>query len=193
MFNFESMGLLLICYVIGTIPFGLLLTKFFAKKDIRTMGSGNIGATNVLRNASKLLALGTLLGDLGKGSAAVYLAHVWMPSFETMAALAVLIGHIFPLWLKFRGGKGVATYAGVMVVLYPFVALGALLVWGMTFYFTRMSSLSALLATALAPVPVFVMMGEAQGMFVCLMSALIWWTHRDNIKRLLTGKEHRFK
>lgn len=180
-------------YLMGTIPFGLIFTKIFTKQDIRKVGSGNIGATNVLRQGNKVLAFLTLLGDAGKGAAAVLLAKIYTPDVLHIAILLVFLGHLFPVWLKFKGGKGVATYAGIALAYTPLGGMVAILLWGATFFITRISSFSALVATALFPIYMGIIFDEERGMFFLLLSTIVWWTHRTNIKRLLNNEESSFK
>jgi glycerol-3-phosphate acyltransferase PlsY len=179
----------LLGYLVGSIPFGLLLSLAAGKGDIRKIGSGNIGATNVLRTGSKWLAAATLLLDLGKGYLAVFLAWRLFPDAVPVAALAAVIGHCFPVWLKFRGGKGVATNAGVSFGLAWPIGLAYALVWIGMLAFTRISSLAgmsavvaAVLAAALLDYPEFVPV-------LALIALLVIWLHRANIRRLLSGTE----
>jgi len=179
-------------YLFGSIPFGLLLTRLAGLGDVRNIGSGNIGATNVLRTGRKGLAAATLLGDALKGTAAVLLmGWLWGPNAAILAALGAFLGHIFPVWLGFKGGKGVATFIGCLLGLKPVAALIFCLVWAATAATTRYSSLSGLIASALMP-PVLWWLGERQmaELFV-LLAVLIWWKHRENIRRLLAGTESR--
>ena len=179
-------------YLLGSIPFGLILTRVAGLGDIRNVGSGNIGATNVLRTGRKGLAAATLLADVLKGTAAVLLmGGLWGPNAAILAGLGAFLGHLFPVWLRFRGGKGVATFIGCLVGLKPLVALAFGLVWLATAAVTRYSSLSGLLASAATPVVLW-WLGERQmaELFV-VMAALLWWKHRENIRRLLARTESR--
>lgn len=180
-------------YLIGSIPFGLLLTRIMGKADLRTQGSGNIGATNVFRTSGKGLGVLTFLCDGGKGVLAVWLATIWFPSLIYMAAIAVVVGHIFPCWLRFKGGKGVATYFGVLLGLDWQLAVISMFIWVVVIILFRISSLSAL--TALVSPPILAFTKEKFGLFwVCLfLSLLIWSRHSSNIKRLLRGTEPRFR
>ncbi|HEY8191079.1 MAG TPA: glycerol-3-phosphate 1-O-acyltransferase PlsY [Alphaproteobacteria bacterium] len=190
-------------YLIGSIPFGLILTRAAGLGDIRAIGSGNIGATNVLRTGNKKLAAATLILDGAKGAAAVFLAHALGdmlgmmghdPSLQGKAALcaglASIIGHIFPVWLKFKGGKGVATTLGILLALAPWTGLAACVTWlAMAFAF-RISSLSALTALALTPLSSWLIYHDPRLSFICaLIAALIFYTHRANIGRLMKGEE----
>lgn len=182
-------------YLCGSIPFGLLLTRLAGTKDIRTIGSKSIGATNVLRTGRKDLALATVLLDALKGTVAVLLAERYLgPGAGVLAGLGAFLGHLYPVWLKFEGGKGVATFIGVILALWwPGVVLfGA--IWLGIAYFTRYSSLSALVASVLVPLVRIILDLGARGIgtlsvALVIMAALLWWKHRPNIRRLLLGTE----
>lgn len=185
-------------YLLGSIPFGLLLTKIAGYGDIRSIGSGNIGATNVLRTGNKFLAFLTLVLDVLKGMAAVVLVMlIFDAGFATIAAPFALIGHIFPVWLKFKGGKGVATMLGILLALHIILGLIVCALWLVTAYFTRYSSLSALVAIGLTPVlaslffsEAVVLIGHPVFVYVCtLMAVLVFWKHRENIVRLIRRTE----
>jgi glycerol-3-phosphate acyltransferase PlsY len=187
-----------LAYVLGSIPFGLVLTRLAGLGDIRDVGSGNIGATNVLRTGNKGLALATLLLDGGKGAIAVFLAFQIEPNYgPAFAAMASFAGHVFPLWLKFKGGKGVATYFGTLLMLSWPVGIATLLTWAATSLLFRMSSLSALLASAsvaiwayIMPTYNFAMINKQSLIYVSLfLTAMIFWSHRENIRRILKGEE----
>ncbi len=188
-------------YLIGSIPFGLILTKVFLRVDIRKEGSGNIGTTNVLRTGNKALALLTLLLDSGKGAFAVFL-FAFIPYFyidlavyfisnnlTTLAAFGVILGHCFPIWLKFKGGKGVATALGVLLATVPYAGLAACVAWLVTAKITKISSLSALVAVAIAPIVTLIVYGATLAVTCALITLLVWVRHKDNIKRLLKGEE----
>ena len=179
----------LAAYVIGSIPFGVILTRAATGQDVRGIGSGNIGATNVLRTGSKGLAAATLLLDLAKGFAAVLIARQFWPDAVGLAAVAAIAGHCFPVWLGFRGGKGVATFAGVCFgLLWPLGAIYAA-VWLGVLALTRISSLGGMGAAVSAPVAA-ALMGEMQLVpWLAAIAVLILWLHRDNIRRLLAGVE----
>ena len=179
----------LVAYLIGSVPFGLLLAMAAGKGDIRQIGSGNIGATNVLRTGNKGLAAATLLLDLAKGFAAVLIARQFWPDAVGLAAVAAIAGHCFPVWLGFRGGKGVATFAGVCFgLLWPLGAIYAA-VWLGVLALTRISSLGGMSAAVSAPVAA-ALMGEMQLVpWLAAIAMLILWLHRDNIRRLLAGEE----
>ena len=177
-------------YGLGSIPFGLILTKAAGLGDVRAIGSGNIGATNVLRTGNKGLAAATLLLDALKGTAAVLLVHHWYGQAPAMlAGLGACLGHIYPVWLKFKGGKGVATYIGVIAGLFWQAAGVFALVWLATAGATHVSSLSALAASFAVPVFLFWMRQPELAALAALMTLLIVWKHRANIQRLLAGKE----
>jgi glycerol-3-phosphate acyltransferase PlsY len=188
--TFQIIIALIVGYAFGSVPFGLLLTKFTGAGDIRSVGSGNIGATNVLRTGRKGLAAGTLLGDMLKGTAAVLLMRWWGGADAGLiAALGAVIGHIFPVWLRFKGGKGVATYIGVLIAVSWIAAVIFGVVWGVVAYTSRYSSLSGLIASGLTPVALaFLVDGKAALLFAAL-TALVWFMHRANIQRLLAGTE----
>jgi glycerol-3-phosphate acyltransferase PlsY len=177
-------------YAFGSIPFGLLLTKFSGAGDIRSVGSGNIGATNVLRTGRKGLAAGTLLGDMLKGTAAVLLMRWWGGADAGLiAALGAVLGHVFPVWLGFKGGKGVATFIGVLLAVSWIAAAIFGVVWGLVAWTTRYSSLSGLIASALTPVVLAFLVGGKAALLFAALAALIWFMHRANIQRLLAGTE----
>lgn len=179
----------IVAYLLGSIPFGLLLTKFSGAGDIRNMGSGNIGATNVLRTGRKGLAAATLLLDAAKGTVAVLIGKSFGPDLAVVAAWGAVLGHLFPVWLKFKGGKGGATALGVGIALAPILALYGGLTWFAVAVVLRYSSLATLIAIASAPVYAW-MIGEHQiaEAFVPLV-VLVWIKHHANIRRLLTGQE----
>jgi len=179
-----------VSYLLGSIPFGLLLTRAFGKGDIRDIGSGNIGATNVLRTGSKGLAAATLLLDAAKGALAVWLAQRFW-GFELHAAAGVLVGHLYPLWLRFRGGKGVATFLGILVPLLPIAALVYAVVWLSLLVLVRISSVAGILAAVSAPVTATVVGDSARFPLLAGLAVLVVWKHRDNIRRLLAGEEPR--
>ncbi len=178
-------------YLLGSIPFGLVLCKIFGFGDIRDIGSGNIGATNVLRTGNKPLALATLLLDSGKGAIAVLIIHYILGTQAAMiAGFFALIGHCYPVWLKFKGGKGVATTLGTLIALYWPVGLSACGIWLLSAVIFRISSLSALIAVGLTPVIAHFMTGNANLSGLCAMiAALVYIKHRDNIKRIFAGTE----
>ena len=179
----------LVAYLIGSIPFGLLLAMAAGKGDIRQIGSGNIGATNVLRTGNKGLAAATLLLDLAKGFAAVLIARQFWPDAVGLAAVAAIAGHCFPVWLGFRGGKGVATFAGVCFgLLWPLGAIYAA-VWLGVLALTRISSLGGMTAAVSAPIAAAALGRMDLVPWLAAIAVLILWLHRDNIRRLLAGEE----
>ena len=180
----------LIGYVLGSIPFGVVLTRLAGTQDLRSIGSGSIGATNVLRTGNKGLAAGTLLGDMLKGTIAVVITGMlWGPNAAMLAGLGAFLGHLFPLWLKFKGGKGVATYIGVLLGLFwPAAAVfGA--IWLATAFTSRYSSLSALVASFITPIFLWWFGHPALASLFAVMTLLLFWAHRENIKRLQAGTE----
>jgi acyl phosphate:glycerol-3-phosphate acyltransferase len=185
------LGALVFGYLLGSIPFGLLITRAAGLGDVRRIGSGNIGATNVLRTGNKGLAALTLLLDALKGTVAVLAAGYIGADYAVYAGFAAFLGHLYPAWLNFRGGKGVATYLGVLAGLYWPAALAFAAVWLGVAYLTRYSSLAAL--TAALVVPVFLYLqgrGDAALLFV-IMTAIVYYKHRTNISRLIAGSESR--
>lgn len=178
-------------YLLGSIPFGLLLTRMAGLGDVRNIGSGNIGATNVLRTGNKGLAAATLLLDAFKGTAAVVLAGRFGPDMAVIAGFGAFIGHLYPVWLKFRGGKGVATYLGVLLGLLPLGFLIFAVIWLAVAFISRYSSLAALIAAIVVPVALFVLGYIQIAELLTVMSAITIWKHRANIGRLLSGEESR--
>ena len=185
------MAALVVGYLFGSIPFGVILTRMAGLGDIRQVGSGNIGATNVLRTGRKGLAAATLLGDALKGTAAVLIGWTLGPNAALLAALGAFLGHLFPVWLRFKGGKGVATVLGCLLGLQPLAALAFAAVWIAVAFVSRYSSLSALAASAVAPLAVWLLGESATAAMTAVLAALLWWRHADNIRRLLAGTEGR--
>ncbi|MCP9630721.1 glycerol-3-phosphate 1-O-acyltransferase PlsY [Rhodopseudomonas palustris] len=185
-------------YLLGSIPFGLILTRLAGTQDLRSIGSGNIGATNVLRTGRKGLAAATLLLDALKGTAAVLLAAYLARGTDAvsanaamLAALGAFLGHLFPVWLKFKGGKGVAVYIGVLLGLFWPGAVVFCVLWLATAYTTRYSSLSALVAAFITPIFLWWFGHPALASLFAVLTLLLFWMHRENIKRLQAGKESR--
>ena len=179
-------------YLCGSIPFGLLLTRLAGTEDIRHIGSGNIGATNVLRTGRKGLAAATLIGDALKGTVAVLLVqHFSDRDSALFAALGAFLGHLFPIWLKFRGGKGVATYIGILFGIAWPLALGFCLLWLVVAAVTRYSSLAALVASTVTPVVPWLLDDPRAALLLMVLTALLWVMHRANIARLMAGTEGR--
>jgi glycerol-3-phosphate acyltransferase PlsY len=177
-------------YVLGSIPFGVLLTRLAGLGDLRRIGSGNIGATNVLRTGRKGLAATTLLLDGGKGAAAVLIAGIWGPDPQLMAGLGALIGHMFPVWLLFRGGKGVATALGVLLAMAWPVGASACATWLVVAAAFRYSSVAALVSLALSPLYAWFFMRDLQVLeFTAILAVMVWIRHRGNLARLVKGQE----
>jgi glycerol-3-phosphate acyltransferase PlsY len=178
-------------YLLGSIPFGLLLTRAAGMGDVRKIGSGNIGATNVLRTGNRKLAALTLLLDILKGTAAVLIASQFGFQYAFAAGAAAFVGHLYPVWLRFKGGKGVATYLGVLLGLSWKVALIFAAVWLAVAFLLRYSSLAALLATLAVPVALYFLDNPFTAALFAAMSAIVWIKHHANIARLLSGTESR--
>jgi glycerol-3-phosphate acyltransferase PlsY len=177
-------------YLLGSIPFGLLLTRLAGTQDLRTIGSGNIGATNVLRTGRKSLAAATLIGDMLKGTVAVIIAgYFGGPNAAMLAALGAFLGHLFPVWLKFKGGKGVATYLGVLLGLFWPGAVVFAVLWLATAFTSRYSSLSALVAAFVTPIFLWWFGQLALASLFVVLTLLLFYTHRENIRRLQAGTE----
>ena len=196
-FNTYTLAAIAVGYLLGSIPFGYLLTRAAGLGDVRNVGSGNIGATNVLRTGRKGLAALTLLLDAVKGTAAVLIGH-WIGAAggvailaSLLAGLAAFLGHVFPVWLNFRGGKGVATYIGVLLGVDWRAAIGFCLVWLLVAALTRYSSLSALVAAVVTPLGLLVIGDRAIGLMAAILSAILIYKHRANIRRLAAGEEPR--
>jgi glycerol-3-phosphate acyltransferase PlsY len=187
----EAAAALVFGYLCGSIPFGLVLTRLAGTPDIRSIGSGNIGATNVLRTGSKALAAATLAGDILKGTAAVAVTFAVFGHHAALyAALGAFLGHLFPVWLHFRGGKGVATYIGLLLGFGVWTALAAFcLIWLATAAVTRYSSLAALIASAATPAVLWASGAVPEAKLFLLLSVLLWIRHRTNIARLIGGTE----
>ncbi len=182
-----------ISYLMGSIPFGLILTKIFLKKDIREIGSGNIGATNVLRTGNKTIGYLTLVLDVLKAIMPVIYIKFQIPELVYVSSLSVFIGHVFPVWLKFIGGKGVATYVGILFSInYIF---GALFVfsWLIIFFISKYSSLGSILSALLIPIFIFLNSNYENEYFFIIMFVLILYTHRENVKRLINKEESKTK
>jgi acyl phosphate:glycerol-3-phosphate acyltransferase len=177
-------------YLLGAIPFGLIITRLAGTADIRTIGSGNIGATNVLRTGRKGLAAATLVGDALKGTIAVLVTYrFYGQDPAVLAAIGAFLGHLFPVWLKFKGGKGVATYIGILLAFAWPAVLGFAVIWLAVAAITRYSSLSALIASAAMPVVVWLSRDVQDAQLFLLLTAMLWFTHRANIVRLMRGTE----
>ncbi|ATU91960.1 glycerol-3-phosphate 1-O-acyltransferase PlsY [Phyllobacterium zundukense] len=176
-------------YLLGSFPFGLILTRMAGLGDVRSIGSGNIGATNVLRTGNKKLAAATLLLDMLKGTAAVLIAGIVSPEAAIVAGFGAFLGHIFPVWLKFKGGKGVATYLGVLLGLFWQGALIFAAVWLIIAYTTRYSSLAALVAAVIVPVALYIIGFHQIAVLFFVLTIIVFIKHRANIQRLVSGTE----
>tara|TARA_B100000780_G_C20847391_1_gene336766 strand:- start:19 stop:594 length:576 start_codon:yes stop_codon:yes gene_type:complete len=179
-------------YLLGSIPFGFILTKIFLKKDIRDIGSGNIGATNALRTGNKSLAYSTLLLDITKAILPVLYVKFNYPDYIFIASLSTFLGHVFPIWLKFKGGKGVATYVGILFSINLILGLIFIVSWAVTFLISKYSSLSSLIASLIIPVYLLIF-NNYNSIFFIIMFVLIFYTHRENIKRLKNNQESKTK
>ena len=184
--------IILISYLLGSIPFGFLLTKIILKKDIREIGSGNIGATNVLRTGNKIIGYSTLILDILKADIPNLFIKIQFPEFIFISSLAVFLGHVFPIWLKFNGGKGVATYVGILFCINYILGFFFIATWLVVFFISKYSSLSSLLASLLIPIYYFFIDTENYYFFI-IMFILIFYTHRENIKRLKNNTESKTK
>ena len=186
-----SLGVFFFAYLLGSIPFGLLLTRLAGLGDIRAIGSGNIGATNVLRTGRKGLAAATLVLDALKGPAAVLIGWRWGPSGALVASLGAFLGHCFPVWLRFKGGKGVATFLGILLGLHWPTMILSTLIWIGTAAISRYSSLSALLATLAAPALLLLFGMPQAAALAAVLTLIVWVRHRANLQRLIAGEEAR--
>ena len=184
--------IILISYLLGSIPFGFLLTKIILKKDIREIGSGNIGATNVLRTGNKIIGYSTLILDILKAVIPILFIKMQFPEFIFISSLAVFLGHVFPIWLKFNGGKGVATYVGILFCINYILGFFFIATWLVVFFISKYSSLSSLLASLIIPIYYFLIDTENYYFFI-IMFILIFYTHRENIKRLKNNTESKTK
>ena len=182
-----------ISYLMGSIPFGFILTKIFLKKDIREIGSGNIGATNALRTGNKAIGYSTLVLDIFKAVAPVIYVKVFYQDFLYIASLCAFLGHVFPIWLKFKGGKGVATYVGILFAINIYFGIIFTISWFITFFISKYSSLSSLVGAASIPIYLLFLTQFDQGIFFTIMFVLIFFTHRENIKRLKNREETKTK
>ena len=183
----------IISYLMGSIPFGLILTKIFLKKDIREIGSGNIGATNALRTGNKLIGYSTLILDVLKAVIPVLYVKINFADAVYISALCAFIGHVFPVWLKFKGGKGVATYVGILFSLNIIFGLVFGICWLIIFFISKYSSLASLIGSLSIPVYILIFEGLENVFFYVIMFILIFFTHRENIKRLKNKEETKTK
>tara|TARA_B100001105_G_scaffold4446_1_gene3311 strand:+ start:69 stop:647 length:579 start_codon:yes stop_codon:yes gene_type:complete len=180
-------------YLMGSIPFGYLLTKIFLKKDIRDIGSGNIGATNALRTGNKLIGYSTLTLDVLKAVLPVIFIKFNYPEYIYVSSLSVFIGHVFPLWLKFKGGKGVATYVGILFCINVLFGLLFISTWLLLYFIFKYSSLSSLLATLSIPAYILFFLSGQNIIFFLIIFVLIFYTHKENVKRLINKEESKTK
>ena len=183
----------IICYLIGSIPFGYILTKIFLKKDIRDIGSGNIGATNALRTGNKTVGYATLFFDIVKAVIPIIYIKLNFTELLYIASLCIFLGHVFPIWLKFRGGKGVATYVGILFALNIYFGFVFIVSWLITFAFFKFSSLSSLVASISIPIYLLILSKFEHIFFFTIMFVLVFFTHRENIKRLKNKEETKTK
>ena len=189
----EYLTIGIISYLMGSIPFGFILTKFFLKKDIREIGSGNIGATNALRTGNKFIGYSTLLLDVIKAILPVLYVKINNPELIYIASLCAFLGHVFPVWLKFKGGKGVATYVGILFSINILFGLIFCISWVIIFLISRYSSLSSLIGSLIMPIYIFFNNQMSNTFFFGIMFVLIFYTHRENIKRLINKEESKTK
>ena len=180
-------------YLMGSIPFGLILTKLFLNKDIREIGSGNIGATNALRTGNKLIGYSTLIFDIAKAIIPVIYVKFNYPDLIYIASLCAFLGHVFPIWLKFKGGKGVATYVGILFSINIILGLVFVSSWVFIFLLSKYSSLSSIIASLLVPIYILITGQINDAVFFTIMFILIFFTHRENIKRLKNKEESKTK
>jgi glycerol-3-phosphate acyltransferase PlsY len=188
----EYLIIVLVSYLLGSIPFGFILTKIYLKKDIRDIGSGNIGATNALRAGNKLIGYTTLTLDILKAAITVIYIKLNYADYIFIASLSIFLGHVFPIWLKFKGGKGVATYVGILFsinIIFGFIFIST---WMMTFLITKYSSLSSIIASLLVPI-YLILFEDSNSIFFIIMFVLIFYTHRENVKRLKNKEENKTK
>ena len=189
----EHIVISVISYLFGSIPFGFILTKFFLKKDIREIGSGNIGATNTLRTGNKLIGYTTLVLDISKALVPVIYVKINFPELIYVASLCAFLGHVFPVWLKFKGGKGVATYVGILFSINILLGIVFVTCWVLIFLIFKYSSLSSIIGTLSVIVYIFAIGETNNVIFFTTMFVLIFFTHRENIKRLLNREETKTK
>ena len=180
-------------YLMGSIPFGLILTKVFLNKDIRDIGSGNIGATNALRTGNKLIGYSTLVLDIAKAVIPVIFVKINYPDLIYIASLCAFLGHVFPVWLKFKGGKGVATYVGILFSINFLLVIIFAVSWGIIFLMFRYSSLSSIIGSISIPIYILITDQISNAIFFSIMFVLIFFTHRENIKRLKNKEESKTK
>ena len=183
----------IVSYLMGSIPFGLILTKIFLNKDIREIGSGNIGATNALRTGNKLIGYSTLIFDIAKAVVPVIYVKINFPDLIYVASFCAFLGHVFPIWLKFKGGKGVATYVGILFAINFLLGIIFVTSWGIIFLIFRYSSLSSIIGSISIPIYILITDQISNAIFFSIMFVLIFYTHRENIKRLKNKEESKTK
>ena len=184
---------LFLSYLIGSIPFGFLLTKIFLEKDIRKIGSGNIGATNALRTGNKLIGYSTLALDIGKAVILLLIIKFNFSEYLFASSIAVFLGHVFPIWLKFKGGKGVATYVGILFCINIYLVIVFIVSWLVIFTLTKYSSLASMMSSLFVPITSYFLLGDNNYYFYIIFGLLILITHRENIKRLKNNTESKTK
>tara|TARA_B100000965_G_scaffold228064_1_gene190883 strand:- start:150 stop:728 length:579 start_codon:yes stop_codon:yes gene_type:complete len=189
----ELVLIISVSYLFGSIPFGLILTNIFLKKDIRNVGSGNIGATNVLRTGNKIIGYSTLILDVLKAVTPVLYIKFNFPDLLYISSLSVFIGHVFPAWLKFKGGKGVATYVGILFSINYILVLVFVLSWLVIFFISKYSSLGSILSSLIIPIFIYFNSGYENQYFFIIMFVLILFTHKENVKRLINKEESKTK
>ena len=185
----ENFTIGIISYLMGSIPFGFILTKIFLKKDIRDIGSGNIGATNALRTGNKIIGYANLLLDVSKAIIPVIYTKIYFPELIFVASLCAFLGHVFPIWLKFKGGKGVATYVGILFSINILFGIIFAISWVITFAFSKYSSLSSLIGSISIPAYLLITGQTSNVIFFIIMFVLIFFTHKENVKRLKNKEE----
>ena len=189
----ELVIIILFSYLIGSIPFGYILTRMFLKKDIRKIGSGNIGATNVIRTGNKLIGYSTLFFDILKAVILILFIKINYSDYIYISSLCIFIGHVFPIWLNFKGGKWVASYVGILFCLDLMFGLVFIISWFICYLVTKYSSLSSLLGSLIVPFYVLFFLDEKNEFFFIIMFVLIFFTHRENVKRLINKEESKTK
>ena len=189
----ETSIIILLSYLMGSIPSGLLLTKVFLKKDIRKIGSGNIGTTNALRTGNKFIGYGTLILDISKAVITVFYIKFNYPEYIFISSLSVFLGHVFPFWIKFKGGKGVAVYVGVLLCINDQLGLFFIGIWFLVFLISKFSSLSSILASLSVTIFDFLILNGENYYFYIILFIFVFYTHRENIKRLINNTETKTK
>lgn len=190
--SIEIIYVILYSYLLGSIPYGLILTKLYLNKDLRSIGSGNIGATNALRSGNKVLGILTFILDLSKGFVSVFITYKFYPDLINLSGFSCILGHIFSIWLKFKGGKGVSTYLGVLIQINFFLATFFIISWVIIFSISKFSSLSSLLSSALVLIVNIYFYGFYESINLFIFFITLVFTHKKNIELLLYGKENKF-